>query len=69
MPRVFNRIRKQLARDNKFFQYSRYATGEIQLVVIGILIALQVDSWNEQRKERKEEQVLLNQLKIDLSLF
>jgi len=34
-------------------------------VVIGILIALQVDSWNEERKERKEEQVLLNQLKTE----
>jgi len=65
MPRVFNRIRKQLAKENKFFQYSRYAIGEILLVVIGILIALQVDSWNEERKERIEEQILLRQLKDD----
>ncbi|WP_289723206.1 hypothetical protein [Robiginitalea aurantiaca] len=35
MPRFFNRIRKQLAKENKFFQYSRYAIGEIALVVIG----------------------------------
>jgi hypothetical protein len=65
MPRFFNRIRKQLAKENKFFQYSRYAIGEILLVVIGILIAFQVDSWNEERKERMEEQVLMRQLKDD----
>ena len=51
MPRFFNRIRKQLAKDNKFFQYSRYAIGEIVLVVIGILIALQVNNWNESNRE------------------
>jgi hypothetical protein len=65
MPRVFNRIRKQLALDNKFFKYSGYAIGEILLVVIGILIAFQVDSWNEGRKARIEEQILLRQLKED----
>jgi hypothetical protein len=43
MPRFFNRIRKQLAKENRFFQYSRYAIGEILLVVVGILIALQVE--------------------------
>ena len=52
MLRFFNRIRKQLAKENKFFQYSRYAIGEILLVVIGILIALQIDNWNENRKDR-----------------
>jgi len=61
MPRFYNRIRKQLAKDNKFFQYSRYAIGEILLVVIGILIALQVDGWNEERIQKKQsDQVLLN---------
>ena len=54
MPRFFNRIRKQLAKDNKFFQYSRYAFGEILLVVIGILIALQINNWNEDRIARNE---------------
>jgi len=65
MPRVFNRIRKQLAIDNKFFQYSRYAIGEILLVVIGILIALQIDSWNENRKDRNLYLNYLVRLKSD----
>ena len=60
MPRFFNRIQKQLAKENKFFEYSRYAIGEILLVVIGILIALQIDNWNEWRKDRIKEQIVLN---------
>jgi hypothetical protein len=66
MPRFFNRIRKQLAKENKFFQYSRYAIGEILLVVIGILIALQVNNWNEERIERKSQVKLLKELRADL---
>jgi hypothetical protein len=66
MPRVFNRIRKQLAKENKFLQYSRYAIGEILLVVIGILIAFQVDNWNESRKEADLEKDLLIGLRNDL---
>ena len=66
MPRFFNRIRKQLAKDNKFFQYSRYAIGEILLVVIGILIALQINNWNEDRKARALELKTLKELRADL---
>lgn len=66
MPRFFNRIRKQLAKENKFFQYSRYAIGEILLVVIGILIALQIDNWNESRKTVLKERNLLGELKSNL---
>jgi hypothetical protein len=40
----FRKTRKKLADDNKFFKYSRYAIGEIVLVVIGILIALQINN-------------------------
>ncbi|MFZ9029556.1 MAG: DUF6090 family protein [Crocinitomicaceae bacterium] len=69
MPRFFNRIRKQLAKDNKFFQYSRYAIGEILLVVIGILIALQINNWNEEvnnlRVERGFYEDILNDFKKD----
>lgn len=47
---LFRKIRFQLAKDNQFLNYSRYAIGEIILVVIGILIALQINNWNENRK-------------------
>ena len=56
----FRKIRWRLARDNQFLKYSRYAIGEIVLVVIGILIALYINNWNEQRKEREKfDQVLI----------
>jgi len=59
----FRKIRKKLADDNKPLKYMRYAIGEIFLVVIGILIALQINNWNEERKDREKEQDLLQQLK------
>jgi hypothetical protein len=45
----FRKIRKQFADDNKPLKYMRYAIGEIILVVIGILIALSINNWNESR--------------------
>jgi len=50
MPIIFKNIRRKLAAQNKAVAYLRYAIGEIFLVVIGILIALQVNNWNENRK-------------------
>jgi len=50
-----------MADDNKPLKYMRYAIGEILLVVIGILIALQINNWNEAQKElKKEQQILLS---------
>ena len=43
-----------MADDNKPFKYARYAIGEIVLVVIGILIALSINNWNEDRKKQKQ---------------
>ena len=57
MINFFRKIRKKLADDNKPLKYMRYAIGEILLVVIGILIALQVNIYNEKRKKRIEENV------------
>lgn len=59
----FRKIRWRLAQDNQFLKYSRYAIGEIVLVVIGILIALQINNWNEDRKIRIEEVRALRDLK------
>ena len=58
----FRKIRKKLADDNKPLKYLRYAIGEIILVVIGILIALQINNWKENKLERKQEKAILNQL-------
>lgn len=51
--------------ENKTGKYFKYAIGEIVLVVIGILIALQINNWNEQRKDNIKEQGLLKQLQED----
>ena len=48
--------------ENKTGKYFKYAIGEIVLVVIGILIALQINTWNQNRQDRKQEQQILTQL-------
>ena len=68
MINFFRGIRKQLADDNHFFKYSRYAIGEIILVVIGILIALSINNWNELRKIHLQDIEFLNNLKVELSV-
>lgn len=62
----FRKIRWRLAANNQFFKYSRYAVGEIVLVVIGILIALYINNWNEQRKEREKFDQLLIEVHDEL---
>ncbi len=52
--------------ENKFIKYLIYAIGEILLVVIGILIALQVNNWNEERKLRALELELLQEYQEEL---
>jgi hypothetical protein len=64
----FRKIRKKMADDNKPLKYVRYAIGEIVLVVIGILIALQINNNNEIRKSREKELHYLNNIKSDLQL-
>ena len=66
MIKFFRRIRQGLLSKNKFSKYLLYAIGEIILVVIGILIALQINNWNEKRKNDNIKQSYITNLKIDL---
>jgi hypothetical protein len=63
----FRKIRKTLADDNKPLKYFRYAIGEIVLVVFGILIALQINNWNEIRKYKNLEIVTLLEIQKGLN--
>jgi hypothetical protein len=62
MIKLFRNIRKSLLNEGKITKYFKYAIGEIILVVIGILIALQINNWNEGSKERSNEQKILVEL-------
>jgi len=62
----FRKIRKQLADDNKPLKYARYAIGEIILIIIGIILALQLNSWKDNRMVKAESQELLERLVVDL---
>jgi uncharacterized membrane-anchored protein YhcB (DUF1043 family) len=66
MIKFFRKIRQKLLSENKFSKYLIYAIGEIILVVIGILIALQINNWNESRKQAKNEKEFIISLKKDL---
>lgn len=65
MLRIFNRLRQGTPPDKRTRSYFLYALGEIVLVMIGILLALQVNNWNEGRKDRKNEIEALRDLQIE----
>lgn len=73
MINFFRKIRQRLLAENKVSRYLLYAIGEIVLVVIGILIALQINNWNEERRFKEQEINALNNmlesLKEDLRSF
>jgi hypothetical protein len=66
MIKFFRHIRRRLLSENKISRYLIYAIGEILLVVIGILIALQINNWNENLKKEKLELSVLKELKSNL---
>jgi hypothetical protein len=68
MFRFFRQIRQRLLTDNKFSKYLLYAVGEILLVVIGILIALQVNDYQDNKKARSKECEYLSSLITDLTI-
>jgi hypothetical protein len=65
MIKFFRKIRQNLVMENKTSKYFKYAIGEIILVVIGILIALQINNWNEKKQERIKEQAFLKEINLD----
>ena len=67
MIKFFRKIRQNLVMENKTGKYFKYAIGEIILVVIGILIALQINNWNENKKQLKAEKIVLNNIHKDLA--
>ncbi|MFC4269693.1 DUF6090 family protein [Polaribacter marinivivus] len=66
MIKFFRKIRQKLLVDNRFNKYLLYAIGEIILVVIGILIALQINNWNTNRIEKNKNKELLIKLTKEL---
>jgi len=66
MINFFRKIRKKFADDNKPLKYMRYAIGEIVLVMIGILLALQVNNWNEVRKSKIKADIFKEKIISDL---
>ena len=67
MIKFYRKIRQRLLTQNKFSKYLLYAIGEIVLVIIGILIALSINNWNENNKLEELKQVYYQQLLIDLN--
>lgn len=66
MLKIFRRVRQKLIRQNKVSSYLLYAIGEIILVMIGILLALQVTNWNEEIKVKNELNSILRTVSLDL---
>ncbi|MEM9052135.1 MAG: DUF6090 family protein [Bacteroidota bacterium] len=66
MMKFFRRIRQKLLSERKMTKYLIYAIGEIFLVVVGILIALQINNWNEHKKGNRSVQLSTQSLLIDL---
>lgn len=67
MVTLLRKIRRKLLTDNRFSKYVLYAIGEIVLVVIGILIALQINDWNDQKKKADLEIKILKEIDTNLN--
>lgn len=68
MIKFFRKIRQRMLSENKFSKYILYAIGEIFLVMIGILLALQVNNWNTANVATKKERGILTELASGLNL-
>ncbi len=65
MIKFFRKIRKNLLNEGKTSKYFKYAIGEIILVVIGILIALQINNWNEDKIDRRIEKTIMRNINVE----
>lgn len=66
MIKFFRKIRQNLLSEGKTGKYFKYAIGEIVLVVIGILIALSINNWNEERQKEKQITTILKEIQKDI---
>ncbi|MCB0635106.1 MAG: hypothetical protein KDC54_00730, partial [Lewinella sp.] len=66
MLNVLSKIRRELVAEQRARNYLIYALGEIVLIVIGILIAVQINDWNSGRKARQQERSILVEMQDDL---
>ena len=66
MIKFFRKIRQRLLNENRFSKYLLYAIGEIVLVVIGILIALQINNWNESRKSQEKMDNYFDKMLVEM---
>jgi hypothetical protein len=73
MFRIFRKVREEIVLGEKSRRYASYAAGELVLVVLGILIALQINNWNEERIEQQQiadyAHALINDLERDLAMI
>ncbi|MFO1395033.1 MAG: hypothetical protein U1F09_14840 [Steroidobacteraceae bacterium] len=73
MVSLIGRIRRRIASDGRTSEYLRYALGEVALIVVGILLALQINDWNadriEQRQVRDNSLALLTDLAADRAML
>src|SRR5690349_7547424 len=67
MLKILRNIRQNLVSTNKVGAYLLYAAGEIVLIVIGILFALSISNWNDERKTRGREEYFLSKITSNLN--
>ena len=66
MSKEFFRIRMNFIKEKKYKKYFVFAIGEMLLIIIGIIVALQIDNWREYQKERKSERQVLSEIRDNL---
>ena len=63
---IFRGIRRKLLDEGKLVRYITYAIGEVVLIIVGILFALNINDWNEEKKDRQTETKILTEIRINL---